>query len=586
MKILPATILATAVVLAAIVGMAPAQAPSKVSPRLEAAVRASAPSEPVRAWVYFADKGEAGVFRREEAERAFTNRARVRRARNGVVVDRHDLPVARDYVSEIGHSGARIRHVSRWLNAVSVEIDADALATLASLSFVRRLDSVRAYREPLPDVMEMPQPASPLRENSTSVLDYGPSLTQNSLIDVPALHDQGYSGDGVMIAMLDAGFNNLEHEALVNIDILVTHDFVNGDSVVSDQVGQAGSGNHGTYTLSAIGGYQPGALVGPAYGATYILAKTENTDWERHVEEDDWIAGAEWADSIGADIISSSLGYSTGFTGGDPSYTWADMDGNTTIVAIGADMAASRGILVVNSAGNGGFVALPANTLGSPADGDSVLAIGSVNSSGVRASSSSVGPSADGRIKPDVMAMGVSVVAASPSIPTGYVTVSGTSLSCPLVAGAAALLLEVRPWATHIEIMDALRQTASQAGAPNREYGWGIIDASAAAAEILSDVRGGPALSSVVLHPAFPNPFNPTTTIRYEIVTRTRVNLSIFDVRGALVATLVDEVRAPGSGSFVWNAKDRRGNALASGVYLCRLIAGGEQQSRKLVLLK
>jgi hypothetical protein len=585
MKILHTTHWAAAVVLLAAAGIAPAQAPSKVSPQLQEAMRTSSPNEPIRAWVFLADKGETGTFRRQEAERALTDRARTRRARNGVVVDRHDLPVASDYVREIRRSGARIRHVSRWLNAVSVEVDANALATLASLSFVRRLDGVRVFRESLPDVTETPEPASPLRENSTSVLNYGPSLVQNSIIDVPALHDQGYSGSGVMIAMLDAGFNNLEHEALVDIDILVTHDFVNGDSVVSDQVGQAGSGNHGTYTLSAIGGYQPGALIGPAYGATYILAKTENTDWERHVEEDDWIAGAEWADSIGTDIISSSL-----VTPRGSERRGRATDGGhgrlATIVAIGADMAASRGILVVNSAGNGGFVSLPANSLGSPADGDSVLAIGSVNSSGVRASSSSVGPSADGRIKPDVMAMGVAVVSASPTIPTAYVSVSGTSLSCPLVAGAAALLLEARPGATNIEIMDALRQTASQSASPNREYGWGIIDANAAAAQIPSDVRGGPALSSVVLHPAFPNPFNPATTIRYEIATRARVNLSIFDVRGGLVATLVDEVQAPGSRSLVWNARDRRGNALASGVYICRLVAGGERQSRKLVLLK
>jgi hypothetical protein len=134
--------------------------------------------------------------------------------------------------------------------------------------------------------------------------------------------------------------------------------------------------------------------------------------------------------------------------------------------------------------------------------------------------------------------------------------------------------------------MDALRQTASQSGSPDREYGWGIVDASAAASEILSGVGDGSALSSVVLHPAFPNPFNPTTTLRYEIAARSHVNLSIFDVRGALVVTLVDEVQPPGSRSFVWNARDRRGHALASGVYLCRLVAGGESQSRKLVLLK
>jgi hypothetical protein len=584
MKLLHTSILATAVVLLVSAGTAPP--PSKISPRLHDAMRAASPNEPSRAWVFLADKGETGSYALREAERGLTDRARARRVRNGVAVDRYDLPVAAAYLDELARRGIRVRHVSRWLNAASVEVDANALSTLASLSFVRRLDLVHAFREPLPERTDAPASVSPPRAQATFVLDYGPSLTQNATIGVPALHEQGYSGNGILIAMLDAGFNNLGHEALVDLDILVTRDFVNGDSVVSDQTGQAGSGNHGTYTLSAIGGFRPGALIGPAYGATYILAKTENTDWERHVEEDDWIAGAEWVDSLGADIISSSLGYSTGFTNGEPSYAWSDMDGNTTIVSVGADIAASRGILVVNSAGNGGLVSLPANTLASPADAESVLAIGAVNASGLRASFSSVGPSADGRIKPDVAALGVGVVSATPVGSNGYAAQNGTSLSCPLVAGAAALLMEARPAATSFEIMDALRQTASQSSSPGREVGWGIVDASAAANQIASDVRGGAVFSSVVLHPAFPNPFNPTTTIRYEIAARAHVILSIYDVRGALVATLVDENQPPGSRSVVWNARDSRGSALASGVFLCRLAADGESQSRKLVLLK
>jgi subtilisin family serine protease len=557
----------------AMVAVAHANQPSKVTPRLSEAVRAAAPNETVRAWVYFTDKAGAAPVE-------LTERALARRARNRVAVRHHDRPVAAAYLREVARSGARVRHASRWLNAVSVEADAGDIEAIASLPFVRRIDRVRAYREPLPRDGDGPQAAAPPRARATFALDYGPSLTQNAQINVPAVHDQGYTGSGVLIAMLDSGFNNLSHEALVDIDVLATWDFVNGDSVVSDQVGQAGSGNHGTYTLSALAGFEPGDLIGPAYGATFLLAKTENTDWERHVEEDDWIAGAEWADALGADIISSSLGYATGFTNGEPDYAWGDMDGNTTIVAVGADIAASVGILVVNSAGNGGFVSLPANTLGSPADGDSVLAIGAVDAAGVRAGFSSVGPSADGQIKPDVMAMGSSVIAASPFSPNGYSLVGGTSLACPLVAGVAALLLQARPTATHMEIVAALHQTASQSATPDREYGYGIVDAAAAIDHVLSGVAT-PTRANLVLFPAHPNPFNPTTTIRYEIATRARVNLSVFDVRGAWVATLVDEEQPAGSKSVVWNA-----NGLASGVYLCRLVAGGEQQTNKLVLLK
>jgi subtilisin family serine protease len=261
------------------------------------------------------------------------------------------------------------------------------------------------------------------------------------------------------------------------------------------------------------------------------------------------------------------------------------MDGNTTIIVRGADIAASRGILVVNSAGNSGLVALPENTLGSPSDGDSVLAVGAVDADGNRAGFSSVGPTSDGRIKPDVMAMGSGVTAASTTSATGYTTVGGTSFSCPLTSGAAALILEASPNSTNMQIIDALRQTASQANSPDREYGWGIVDALAALNQIISGVHT-PRTLHAVLHPAQPNPFNPATTLRYDLAARAHVNISIYDVRGTLVATLVDESRPAGSHSTVWHAQDRHGNALASGVYLCRLDASGEQQSRKLVLLK
>ncbi len=572
------------VIAAAALAAAPASPGDKLSPSLRDALRASAPDATVRAWVYFADKGNAPSL--SQLESNLTDHARARRERNHVRVDHLDVPVAPGYVSALSRAGVRVRHASRWLNAVSVDVPASRVDAVASLSFVRGLDRVRSLREPLPKDTRTPAASSTPRERIAFSLDYGPSLTQNTVMNVPALHDQGLSGSGVWVAMLDAGYNNLAHEALTSLDVIATWDFVNGDAVVSDQVGQMGSGNHGCYTLSALAGFKPGSLVGPAYGASFILAKTENTDWERHVEEDDWIAGAEWADSIGADIISSSLGYSTGFTNGEPSYVWQDMDGNTTIVAKGADIAASRGILVINSAGNGGFVSLPANTLGSPADGDSVLAIGAVDAFGVRAGFSSVGPSADGQIKPDVMAMGSGVYAASPAGPTAYASVGGTSLACPLVAGLSALLLEANPYATNLQIMNALRQTASRAGTPDREYGFGIVNGVAAVNQILTGVGVTPKPSSLVLFPAQPNPFNPSTTIRYQLATPSRVNLSIFDVHGALVATLVDEAQPAGTKSVVWSARDRHGNALASGVYLCRLQANGDARTRKLVLLK
>lgn len=562
------------------------QPTSKISPALQTSLAHAGETDRVTAWVFFADKGHAPALR--DIEATLTPHARARRLRNrgaNHLVDAYDAPVDARYVDTVRREGLRVRNVSRWLNAVSVQASPRLVEAVAQLPFVRRMDVVRTGTAPLPEPETATPSKTPGAERAALSLNYGASFTQNNLIDVPPLHDQGYSGNGVWICMLDTGFNNLGHVTFQSLDVLITHDFVNGDSVVSDEPGQMGSGNHGTNTLSVIGGYAPGDLIGTAFGATYILAKTENTNWERHVEEDAWVAGAEWADSIGADIISSSLGYSTGFTNGETSYTWNDLDGQTTIVALGAGIAVSRGILVVNSAGNDGFVSLPANTLISPSDGDSVLAVGAVDASGVRATFSSVGPTADGRIKPDLVAMGVSVHVAS-AFDNTYYNSSGTSFSCPLVAGAAALIMEARPNATNQTIMAALRATASQANAPDRLKGWGIIDAAAAAGMIPTRVDTTPDPSRTMLHPAYPNPFNPNTTIAYEIPTRARVSLVVYDVRGVQVATLVDEVQPAGRRSVVWNATSRTGKPLASGVYLCVLTAGDRRESRKLVLLK
>ncbi len=561
----------------------------KITRTLEARAARSAPGEALTVWVFFADKGGGTDAKLAAVRDNLTDRARARRLRNrgtGNLVVHHDIPVESGYVSAVRALSVRVRHESRWLNAVSVEIDPGNLKKVASLRFVRRIDIVRSGRRaPLPEVRV--GEAGPVRVPSApTTLNYGNSFTQNDLMNVIPLHDLGYNGNGVLICMLDAGYNNLGHDAFSIMDILVTRDFVNGDSIVVDQVGQAGTGNHGTYTLSALGGWAPGELIGPAWGATFALGKTENTDWERHIEEDHWVAGAEWADSLGADIISSSLGYRYGFTDGESDYLYTDMDGNTAISTIGADIAASLGILVITSAGNENFISEPFNTILAPADGNSVLAIGAVDGAGIRASFSSVGLSADGRIKPDVAAMGVGVRAASPVTPNVYLNISGTSLSCPLVAGAAALLLEANSSLTNMEIMDALRATASQSSTPDRLLGYGIIDAAAAAAMVSSDVARNIAPLNVVLHAAYPNPFNPTTTIAYELPEPAHVTLSVYNVRGQLVRTLVDERQGAGPGSVVWNGTNRFGQAVGSGVYVYRLTAGDVQRSRKMVLLK
>ncbi len=465
----------------------------KISPRMQRSFDKKGHGEKFVAWVYFKDKGPGKLQKMEEARVALNLKSLNRRLRHGfeALVDEYDLPVYPLYVDFIKQYVRRIRHTSRWLNAVSVEATSQSLEMIAHFRFVNKVDEVLVYtfRDPVIEKKTEPAPQATLAESI--VFDYGASFTQVDQLNVPALHNMGYSGRGVLICMLDAGFSNLGHEALDHLDIVATWDFLNGDPNVFDEEGQMGKGDHGTNTLGTIAGYEPGELIGPAFGASFLLGKTENgdLDWERHIEEDYWIAGSEWADTLGADIISSSLGYRDRHTHGEEDYSWQDMDGDTTVVARGANIAASRGILIVNSAGNDGSSHSGQNTLGSPADSDYVLAAGAVNSQGSRVRFSSEGPTADGRIKPDVMAMGEMVYSAAPNERDEYELVDGTSFSCPLVAGVAALILEINPSWTNQDIMTAMKSTASQYESPDNSNGWGIVDAQKAAFYPLKNIH-------------------------------------------------------------------------------------------------
>jgi len=423
-----ARLLAVLFVLAS--GLEAAEGP-RLSERL-----AAGPRGRYAVWVYFKDRGPAADAL-AAAQATVTPRAVARRAARGSAgVTVSDAPPSSAYVAAVSAAATRVRQQSRWMNAVSVEATPAQVAAIEALPFVARVDVVRGFqkrREEM-DTRVAAMAAEPLRK--ASGLDYGTGFAQVNQIKVPFLHDVGLDGRGVIVGVLDAGFNNLRHEAFATMRILATRDFVNGDTDVGD--GGRGEGSHGTATLSVIGGFKDGQIIGPAYAASYLLAKTEDTDSETPVEEDNWAAAVEWAEAQGVDVISTSLGYLT-YDPPFPSYTAADMDGETAISTRAADRAGELGVVVVASAGNEGLNTR-ANTLGAPADGDLVLAVGAVSSTGARASFSSVGPTADGRIKPDVSAQGVSVKIAVPGGTNGYTTANGTSFSCPLTAGVAALL--------------------------------------------------------------------------------------------------------------------------------------------------
>ena len=450
-----------------------------LSPWLATALRQARPSDRHVIWIYFRDKGAVSSDKQIGPTTAISPRAMWRRALRGTMratTSMEDVPVNRTYLDQVRQNVGQVRHASRWLNAVSAEATAAQARTVAGLPFVERVDLVRRYRRLREELVEPIDAQPPAKRHDRSLqahatlLDYGTSLEQLAQIRVPELHDRGLSGRGIVVAVFDSGFPNLGHEVFERMNSIAEHDFVDGVTSV-----RASVHSHGTSTLSTLGGIREGQLVGPAYGASFMLAVTEDARSETPVEEDNWAAAAEWAERAGADIISSSLGY-LDFDLPFTSYTYRDMDGATAVTTKAAAMAAARGVVVVNSAGNGGD-GFDANTLGAPADGRQVIAVGAVDQFGVRALFSSVGPTIDGRIKPDVAARGVRVKVASTFSTTTYTLASGTSFSCPLTAGAVALLLEARPTYTPDRVILALRSTATQSASPDNLLGWGIVDA-------------------------------------------------------------------------------------------------------------
>lgn len=448
------------------------KAQSKISPRLQSKITTAEEAKSYAVWIFFTDKGKNTNAKLRLAEQTLPPNARKRRLKNmkgKSIINVEDIPVKAEYVENLKIAPNNIRYQSAWLNAVSAKISSQKIKEIEHLPFVKKIDLIGvAKKSPIAKGNGKSKKAVQATA-SKNIFNYGNSFTQMNQINVPPAHDLGFTGEGIIVCILDGGFNNLEHPVFASLNVIGAYDFVNNDDDVDDG-DDLGVGDHGTATLSALAGFQEGHLIGPAFGANYILAKTENSEDEYEAEEDYWVAAMEWAESTyGPDVSTSSLGYPDW-------YNTEDLDGNTATITIAADYAVSIGILVLNSAGNNGG---GTTTISAPADGDSVLTIGAVDSQGVRTYFSSVGPTADGRIKPDIMAMGEDVVVAEPDSQE-FTTANGTSFSCPIAAGAATLLLQMCPEATNMEIYEALRETASRKDNPDNNYGKGIMDLMAA----------------------------------------------------------------------------------------------------------
>ena len=598
------TILAAFICFFSISLIYPQNKQNKITDRLSEKISLLEDNKTELVWIYFTDKGESLKKYFEKPSLAVSPKSLARRAKYykaKPLIDETDIPVNEDYIKQLIKLGIKIKHKTKWFNAVSAFVKKGTFNKIPELKFVKSIDLVAKFK--VNREIEKPKeinslPPSLLKNNSTNVFNYGFSATALNQINVPALHNEALTGAGITICIMDAGFSNLSHEVFNGMHIIDKWDFVFNDSNVGNEpLPDSGEGSHGTYTLSIIGGFKDGTLIGPAFGANYLLARTEKAnsnpqlDTESPVEEDNWVAAAEWADSLGADITSTSLGYYTFDTQfSSYNHSWQDMDGNTTVITKAADLLASKGVVVVNSVGNDRSRGTT-NTLVAPADGDSVIAVGAVNADGTFAVFSSYGPTAgsNARIKPDVMAPGVGIFFASgiPGNNTGYSNGQGTSFSCPLTAGVAALILQKNPSWSPIQIREALRMTASRANNPDNDYGWGIINAFNASnytpTSIYDDEEVIP--EDFALNQNYPNPFNPTTRIRYHVKNAGFVTLKVFNVLGNQVALLVNQEKPAGTYEVQFNA-EADGLSLPSGVYFYRLTIGDFVATKKMILAK
>lgn len=433
-------------------------------------------------WVFFWDRG---YYDPSELSRAlaewrgnYRSAALERRAKvTGVKdIDIADLPPHPRYIGLLEETlGRRVRVVSSWLNAVSILMSQEEKGVVKSLPFVAQILPVaRFWRDPGErEALFSPDGDEGVGEGAVAprrdhFYNYGNAYAQNAMVNIPELHDRGFRGEGVIIGVLDAGFNNLGHNCFRQLRLVAAYDFVNGDENVDDE-DDMGEGSHGTRTLSLLAGLDPGRFVGAAPEADYILAKTENTDWERPVEEDYWVAGLEWMDRLGVDVVSSSLSYSDW-------YAYEDLDGATAVTTRAAARAAEVGIVVVNSMGNTGNANYPRSKMGAPADGEWVVSVGGVNRDSSYARFSSQGPTFDGRIKPEVVAQASNVVFASARDQQNYGSGLGTSFSTPVIAGLCALLIQANPHLTPRQVLEALRNSGHLRNSPDTLRGWGIPD--------------------------------------------------------------------------------------------------------------
>ncbi|MFB6257950.1 MAG: S8 family serine peptidase [Flavobacteriales bacterium] len=482
-------------------------------------------------WVRFTDKLNT-PYSIQNPEAFLSKAAIERRKKHGIEINRKDLPVDPLYKDSIlAHPAVDLLHDSKWFNAISVQCsDSLHMDTLDALSFVAGTRKVRALTIPRPFQPKMA--TSPFSGNRGQEkgswhphkLSPGKARRQLSMMGLDHLLELGHRGKGIRIAVLDAGFPNVDKMDAFE-HLFREARYVGGYDLVEGDAYPFRGNTHGRSVLSILAAKKKGHILGAAPEASYILCRTENGAYEYRIEEHNWVAAAEFADSAGADILSSSLAYTT-FDQSSQDHSPSDLDGATTMITRGADLAASRGILVINSAGN--YAQTSWGTLGPPADGDSVIAVGSVDSSRNWSSFSSQGPAADGRIKPDLAAMGegTAFLGGDAKVYRG----NGTSFSAPLISGAAACLWSAHPHLKPMELAELLQANAHQHDTPNNRVGHGIPNVYKAYLEE-KGIRMAQKGDSRILQVA-PNPFKDRLELHLFANGSKKLHLTWYDALG------------------------------------------------------
>jgi serine protease AprX len=474
------------------------------------------------AWVYFSGKPNASAYLTNPLT-MLSQRALDRRTAQNIAIDILDVPVDQSYIDQIAAAtGITVMAKSKWLNAIHVRGTQINIQALSAFTFVNSIDFANDAlntRQIQPKDSKINKVNKEL-ENLVNY-NYGNSSNQIEMLNGHLLHQQNYTGQGKIIAVLDSGFIGVD-TAIPFQNLMTNNQILGGYNFPDRNTSYFSRHNHGTSVLSCMGGFVDGQLVGTAPNSQYYLFITEDVNSENPVEESYWVEAAELADSLGVDVINSSLGY---FEYDNPaySYTYSDMNGTTAFASRGANIAFSKGMMVVISAGNSGNTSNP--HIGVPAEAIEVLAIGAVDNNENYATFSSIGPSFDGRVKPDVCAKGLMTTVSNTS--GNIVTSSGTSFSSPVMAGMVATFWSAIPSLTNVQVRQFVKESADLFANPTTQKGYGVPDFQLALANALSS------MSFTTENPiVYPNPANDSVTLVSEI---TSGNLLIFNNLGQLV---------------------------------------------------